>query len=210
MGPLRARARLIPLGRTTSTVKPRDTPSSLTWNSKLISLKSSQLGIPSEPGGRRPLGLGASIGVAMRNERSAVPDQREAGPVSPVITGGHWLGDDDPDQSLTLQLRLPVSAEELAAALYSDEYLGPADLTKDENVWGFAAVAIVQDGLKAIQHHRDEVLVAEARGTLGNPAWLATCRRRVAEVSGTLLPSPTADGTVSGLARVRALTEIAS
>jgi hypothetical protein len=134
----------------------------------------------------------------MRNERTAVPGQREAGPVSPVITGGHWLGDDDPDQSLTLQLRLPVSAEELAAALYSDEYLRPADLAKDENVWGFAAVAIVQDGLNAIQHHRDEVLVAEARGALANPAWLATCRRRVVEVTGAALPGHAADGTASG------------
>jgi hypothetical protein len=77
-------------------------------------------------------------------------------------------------------------------------------------VWGFAAVTIVQDGLNAIQHHRDEVLVAEARGTLANPSWLVTCRRRVAEVTGTVLPSPAADGTGSGLARVRALTEIAS
>jgi hypothetical protein len=146
----------------------------------------------------------------MRNETTAVPDQREAGPVSPVITGEHWLCEDDPGQSLTLRLRLPVSAEELAAALYSDEYLCPADLAKDENVWGFAAVAIVQDGLNAIQHHRDEILVAEARGTLANPAWLATCRRRVAEVTGAALPGQAANGSASGLARVRALTEIAS
>jgi hypothetical protein len=42
----------------------------------------------------------------------------------------------------------------------------------------FAAVAIVQDGLNAIQRHRDEILVAEAHGTCPNLAWLATCRRR--------------------------------
>jgi hypothetical protein len=71
----------------------------------------------------------------MHNQPTAVPDQREAGPVSPVITGGNWLGDDDLDQSLTLQLRLPVSAEELAVALYDDHQLCPADLAKDENVW---------------------------------------------------------------------------
>ncbi len=146
----------------------------------------------------------------MRNERTVVPDQQQAGPMSPVFTGGSWLGDDDPDQSLTLQLRLPVSAEELAVALYSDEYLRPADLAKDENVWGFAAVAIVQDGLNAIQHHLDETLVAEAHGTLANPAWLATCRRRVAEVTGGALPNTAINGTTSGLARVRAITEVAS
>ena len=136
----------------------------------------------------------------MRRQAAAVPDQQETGPISPVIAGGNWLGDDDPDQSLILQLRLPVSAEELAIALYSDEYLRPADLSADENVWGFAAVAIVQDGLNAIQRRAGEILVAEARGALANPGWLATCRRRVAEVISTA-PS---------LARVRALTEVTS
>ena len=84
------------------------------------------------------------------------------------------------------------------------------DLAKDENVWGFAAVAIVQDGLNAIQRRADEILVAEARGTLANPAWLATCRRRVAEVTGTILSGHTAHGTAPGLAQVRALTEAVS
>ena len=146
----------------------------------------------------------------MRNQPTAVPGQQEVSPVSPVITGGAWLGDDDPDQSLTLQLRLPVSAEELVAALYEDDQLRPVDLVQDENVWGFAAVAIVQDGLNAIQRHSDENLVAEARGTLTNPDWLATCRRRVAEVTGATLSGHAAGGTASGLAQVRALTEITS
>jgi hypothetical protein len=143
----------------------------------------------------------------MHHQPTAAPDQREAGPTSPVIAGGSWLGDDDPGQSLTLQLRLPVSAEELATALYGDEYLCPADLIKDENVWGFAAVAIVQDGLNAIQRRANEILVAEARGTLANPAWLAACRCRVAEVTGTAVPGHAATGTATGLAQVRALTE---
>jgi hypothetical protein len=146
----------------------------------------------------------------MRSQPTATPGQQEVSPVSPVIAGGTWLGDDDRTQSLTLQLRLPISAEELAAALYEDDQLCPADLAKDENVWSFAAVAIVQDGLNAIQHHCDEILIAETRGTLANPDWLATCRRRVAEVTGATLPSRTVLGTASGLARVRALTEIAS
>jgi hypothetical protein len=54
----------------------------------------------------------------MRSQPIAVSGQQEASPVSPVIAGGTWLGDDDPGQSLTLQLRLPISAEELAAALH--------------------------------------------------------------------------------------------
>jgi hypothetical protein len=146
----------------------------------------------------------------MRHQDMTKADQREAGPVSPIIAGGTWLGDDDPNQSLTLQLRLPVSHEELATALYDDHQLCPDDLVKDESVWGFAAVAIVQDGLNTIQHRADEILVEEARGRLANPAWLAICRRRVAEVTGTALSGCAANGTASGLAQVQALTGPAS
>jgi hypothetical protein len=71
-------------------------------------------------------------------------------------------------------------------------------------------VAIVQDGLNTIQRRSDEILIAEARGRLSNPAWLATCRRRVAEVTGTAVPNHAANGSTSGLAQVRALTEAAS
>ena len=139
----------------------------------------------------------------MHHQPAAMPIPQDAGPVSPVI-GGVWLGDDDPDQSLALQLRLPVSPEELATALYDDHQLCPDDLAKDESVWGFAAVAVIQDRLNAIQRRAGEIALAEIRGTLANPAWLATCRRRVAEVTGTA-PQPH-----SGLASVRALTETAS
>jgi len=69
---------------------------------------------------------------------------------------------------------------------------------------------IVQDGLDAIQRRAEEILVAEARGTLANPPWLATCRRRVTEVAGAALHSRVASSSVSGLAQVRALTEAAS
>ncbi len=118
------------------------------------------------------------------NGTSVLP-RREAGLVSPVISGeGGWLGDDDRDQPLTLQLGLPVSAEELAAALYGEHQLTPADLATDVNVWAFAALVIVQDGLNAIQARANDILVAEARGTLARPEWLELCRRRVAEVTG--------------------------
>src|SRR5215471_14344224 len=142
----------------------------------------------------------------MHNHAIAVPDRPEAGPVSPVVTGGAWLGDEGRDQPLILQLRLPVSAEELAAALYFDDHLSPADLAADENVWAFAAVAIIQDGQNAIQARAAEILVAEARGTVGNPGWLELCRARVAEVT---VPAEPTTGAV-GPAPVRALTGTAS
>ena len=77
-------------------------------------------------------------------------------------------------------------------------------------MWGFAAVAIVHDGLNAIQHHRDEILIAEAQGKLTNPACLATCRRRVAEVTGAALPGSAGNKSVCGLAHVRAPIEAAA
>ncbi len=135
--------------------------------------------------GGTPLRPRASIGVPMHHNGTAVLPGGKAGPVSPVISGeGGWLGDDDRDQPLTLQLGLPVSAEELAAALYGEHQLTPAGLATDVNVWAFAALAIVQDGLNAIRRRASDILVAEARGTLARPEWLELCRRRVAEVTG--------------------------
>ena len=112
---------------------------------------------------------------------------------SPVISGENgWLGDDGRDQPLTLRLRLPVSAGELAAALYHDDHLTPADLAKDQSAWALAALTIIQDGLNAIQRRADEILLTEARAALANPAWLELCRRRVAEVTGSTATGPAA------------------
>ena len=141
----------------------------------------------------------------MQDNGTAVLDRREAGPVSPVITREDgWLGDDDRDQPLVLQLRLPVSAGEMAAALYGDEQLSPADLAADENVWGIAACAIAQDGMNHIERRADQIAVEETQGTLANPAWLELCRRRVAEVTGTAAASPAATTPIARTARAGA------
>jgi hypothetical protein len=145
----------------------------------------------------------------MHDQPSAVPERREAGPVSPVIAGGVWFEDepeDDRRRSLVLQLRLPVSGDERAAALYYDEQLRPADLDDGENVWGFAAAAIVQDGMNAVELRADLILTDAARGTLANPAWLAHCRRRAVEVTGAARPGQGADGALPGLPGVQAMT----
>jgi hypothetical protein len=138
---------------------------------------------------------------------AAMPGRADPGLVSPVIARGVWLEDEpeeDRQRSLVLQLRLPVSADELAAALYCDGQLCPADLAADENVWGFAAAAIVQHGMNAIELRADLVLRDSAHGTLASPAWLEHCRRRVAEVTGT------APQARNGLARVRSVTGAAA
>src|SRR5215472_566298 len=120
--------------------------------------------------GGTPLRPRASIGVPMHFNGTAVRARHQAGPISPVISGENgWLGDDGLDQPLTLQLRLPISAGELAAALYHDDHLTPADLAMDQSVWALAALTIIQDGLNAIQRRADEVLLTEARAALANP-----------------------------------------
>jgi hypothetical protein len=132
----------------------------------------------------------ASVGVAMHNQPTLVPDRRETGLVSPVIAGGVWFEDEpEPDRrrSLVLQLRLPVSAYELAAARYYDGQLCPADLAADENVWGFAAAAIVRHGMSAVELRAGLVPRDAALGRLASPGWLEHCRRRVAEVTGAAL-----------------------
>jgi hypothetical protein len=142
----------------------------------------------------------------MRNQPIAMPGQREAGPVSPVITGGTWFEDEpapDRRRSLVLQVRLPVSADELAAALYYDVGLTPADLATDEDVWGFAASAIVHHGMNAVELRADLITRDTAQGTLANPGWLEHCRRRVAEVTGVAAQAH------GGVASVRALAEAA-
>jgi hypothetical protein len=144
----------------------------------------------------------------MHNHGPANASQGKTGPVSPVIGKG-WLEEDrDWSRPVVLQVRVSVSAEELAAALYSDEYLSPADLAADPNVWGCAAVAVLQAGLDTVEQRVAAIKTAEAEGTLINPGWLALCRRRVAEV--TTSPASQADaplpanGAVTPAARVKA------
>jgi hypothetical protein len=110
-----------------------------------------------------------------------------------VIAKG-WLEEDgDWSRPVVLQVRVSVAAEELAAALYCDEFLSPADLAADGHVWGCAAVAVVQIGLDTIERQVAEIKAAEEQGTLANPDWLATCRRRVTDVIGnTASQSPAA------------------
>jgi hypothetical protein len=142
---------------------------------------------------------------------TAVRARHRPGPVSPVISSENgWLGDDGRNQPLTLQLSLPVSARELAAALYHDDHLTAADLAKDHSVWVLAALAIVQDGLNAIQRLADDILVAEARGRLVNPAWLQLCRRRVAEVTSSAAAVPAAAISSLAATATRALTDTAA
>jgi hypothetical protein len=45
---------------------------------------------------------------------------------------------------------------------------------------------IIQDGLNTVGRQADEILVQEHRGSLCDPRWLESCRRRVADVTGSV------------------------
>jgi hypothetical protein len=111
-----------------------------------------------------------------------MPGRPETGRASPVLTGGSLFeGEGRPH---VLQMELPLSAEEMVAALYGEhKILQDVDLATDEEVWAHTALVVVQDGLTAVEHLADEILVQEHRRTLAAPQWLALCRRRVAELT---------------------------
>jgi hypothetical protein len=106
-----------------------------------------------------------------------------AGRVSPVFTGGDCF--ELEGRPHVLRMELPVSAEEMVAALYGEHgRLQEGDLETDEDIWRKAAIMIILDGLPVIEERADQILVEEARNALFHPEWLALCRRRVAEVTG--------------------------
>lgn len=81
-----------------------------------------------------------------------------------------------------LPIDVPLSFDEMVAALYEDSFLSPRELVTDEEVRGHIALAVVQDGVRVIERHADAVAESEAAGTVATPWWLAFCRQRVAEV----------------------------
>lgn len=117
--------------------------------------------------------------------RSGTPDDGlDAGrPASPVITSGRWFDADG--RPYIARMELPLSAEEMVAALYGEHpRLMPADLEADESVWANAALVVVQDGLHEIDRIAATIRKQEQSPKLAAPEWLAFCRRRVAEVTG--------------------------
>ncbi len=71
-----------------------------------------------------------------------------AGVGSPVIGPGRWF---EPGRGALLRVELPLSADEMTAALYSAVGVEEGDLAADEDVWGQVAVEIATQGLTAVQ-----------------------------------------------------------
>src|SRR6266566_656207 len=117
--------------------------------------------------------------------RSGTPDDvlDAVRPASPVITADRWFDADG--RPYIARMELPLSAEEMVAALYGEHArLIPADLEADEDVWAHAALVVVQDGLHEIERIAAKIRKQKQSPTLAVPEWLAFCRRRVAEVTG--------------------------
>lgn len=120
------------------------------------------------------------LGVA----RETGGQDRPGGPHgSHVPTVNSWLFDGEGRPHL-VRIELPLSAEEMVAALYGEhEHLMPADLDTDEEVWEHVAVAVVQDGLNVIEQLAGMIDAQESCRSLTAPEWLALCRQRVAEAT---------------------------
>jgi hypothetical protein len=120
----------------------------------------------------------------MHNHGTALLDHREAARLSPVIGDGGWF--ERACLPVTMRIELPLSAELMVAALYSDKTgLNPDDLVTSEDVWGYAAIILAQEGMRAIERQAADIHDRELRGSRQTtPEWLAFLRRRVAEVTG--------------------------
>ena len=101
----------------------------------------------------------------------------------PVFTAGSGLFDRE-GRPLVVRVEVPLSAEEMVAALYGEfDCLTRADLGTTEDVWRHVAVVVAQDGMNTIELIADLIDEQERYRMLIAPEWLAWCRRRVAEVT---------------------------
>lgn len=101
-------------------------------------------------------------------------------PSLPMISGPRWFDDDD--APFRLQIELPLTFEEMVAALYNVVEL--ADIASDEDLRGSVAVTVLIDGLTALMARVSKIRQDEQRHTIESPDFLAHCRVRVAELLG--------------------------
>ena len=93
----------------------------------------------------------------------------------PVISGAKWFGTEN--RPLVLRIECPLAFDEIVAALYGTVEAG--DMASDEELCGSVAVALLIEGLPALQERAEKIRLNERRGTIESPAFLALCRQRV-------------------------------
>jgi hypothetical protein len=112
---------------------------------------------------------------------------------SPVITGRGWVDDHDPadcsPRSITMRIKLPVSAELMAAALYFEGQDHHSDdlAPRQRARVGRAALIIAQDGLNAVEVHKRAIRDLQQHDMIRVPKWLALCRQRVSEATRAVI-----------------------
>jgi hypothetical protein len=109
----------------------------------------------------------------MRNQPDRNRGKSAAG--LPVVSGARWFGTDS--RPLVLHVECPLAFDEMVAALYGTAEAG--DLASDEELCGTVAVALLIEGLPALQDRAAKIRLAERHGVIESPAFLALCRQRV-------------------------------
>jgi hypothetical protein len=94
----------------------------------------------------------------------------------PVIKGGRWF--ESELRPLVLRVELPLTCEEMVAALYGT--VQPDEISASEDLCGCVAVTVLLEGLPALQERAARLRVSELSGGVESPEFLDLCRRRVA------------------------------
>jgi len=97
----------------------------------------------------------------------------------PVIRGPRWFDADN--RPFVLRIECPLASDEMAAALYGTAQA--SDLASDEDVCGCIAVALLVEGLAALQERARKIRLNERRGAIESPAFLSLCRQRIAALT---------------------------
>jgi hypothetical protein len=105
----------------------------------------------------------------------------QAAPELAVIKGAKWFGPEL--RPFVLRVEVPLTCEEVVAALYSN--VEPDEFASGEDLCGCVAVALLTEGLPAVQAHAERLSASELSGELESPEFLALCRQRVSELLAT-------------------------
>jgi hypothetical protein len=110
------------------------------------------------------------------------PDRRGEEPAAglPVISGPRWFDADN--RPFVLRIECPLASGEMVAALYGTAQAG--DLASDEDLCGSIAVALLVEGLAALQERARKIRLNERRGAIESPEFLSLCRQRIAALTG--------------------------
>lgn len=86
-----------------------------------------------------------------------------------------------PETAVHLPITVPLSIDEMVAALYYEEYICAEDIATDDLLRRVVMLGVGLAGLAVIQDRARTLAIAIDAGTVDAP-WLKTCRERVVAV----------------------------